>query len=137
MGRGGLIWQPVQVDRGLGERAQDSESDGPGVKSQLCPLALDWFVHEPSWGSTHDCFQDIKVHVASDAVTGTPSTEPLLSMLALVVSSRNAKCKLCFLGLLSLVIFDVETDFNTVSSIVPLCPKASPAFLLLPTACPP
>lgn len=34
VGRGG---QSVQVDYGLGERAQDFESDGPGCKSQLCP----------------------------------------------------------------------------------------------------
>lgn len=43
----------------------------------------------------------------------------------------------CFLSLLSLVIFDVETDRNTILGIVSLCRKASSVFLLLPTAGPP
>lgn len=49
----GLLWQPVRVDCGLVERAQDFESDGPGFRSQFCPQlgrvcswALVGFLHE-------------------------------------------------------------------------------------------
>lgn len=52
---------------------------------------LDRFAHEPSQGSTCDCCEDVKIRIASDAITGTPSAEPLLSVLALVALRRNAE----------------------------------------------
>lgn len=47
----GLTWRPVQVHKGLVEKAQDVEPDGPGFTSQLYPHGLDWLAHWPLWGS--------------------------------------------------------------------------------------
>lgn len=87
VGRGG---QSVQVDYGLGERAQDFESDGPGCKSQLCPA---WTGLLISLGGVQicECCAGAEMGTVLDVVPSAPLVESLLPIRVPFVASRNAE----------------------------------------------
>lgn len=91
LGKGGLSWQPVQVNHGLVDRAQDLESHGPGFESQLCPPAWTGLLISLCGMRTWDCCEDGKISPVSDVVTGASLVDPLFSKLAPVASSRTAE----------------------------------------------
>ena len=93
MGGGGLRWRPLQMERGLVERAQNLDSDHPGFSSpapQLRLPACTGLLISPVGFIRVTC-GDVKVSAAvSDVGADAPLVEPLLPIPAPLVSRRSA-----------------------------------------------